>query len=283
MRAAACAAAMTHRGPRRRGAIWFSMLHVVRVAEVEHRAVGHQGGEIGGGLRAEGQLEARQPGHALGQSLRDQAELEHRKGSGYGAYPEDSSTPWWPTSAGKLARAAWRTRTSLAAGGGLEDGGPEPTRRSPLRLVVTASPPWNGSCGSGSATSGRGRRFHERHGPDRGAEPLALAGPETGWRRCVDRYEAAWKAGRRPRIADYLGEVPEVESADSLFHELLVLELAYRRRAGRAADAGGVSAAAGSHWGRFTCRDRESSPGANALLRGRPAFGPARTRTCCSA
>ena len=46
-----------------------------------------------------------------------------------------------------------------------------------------------------------------------------------------DRFEAAWKAGRRPPIEDYLGEVPEA-SQTALVHELLVLELAYRRRAG---------------------------------------------------
>jgi WD40 repeat protein/serine/threonine protein kinase len=46
-----------------------------------------------------------------------------------------------------------------------------------------------------------------------------------------DRYEAAWKAGRRPRIDDYLGERPEPERQD-LLRGLLVLELAYRRQAG---------------------------------------------------
>jgi len=46
-----------------------------------------------------------------------------------------------------------------------------------------------------------------------------------------DRFEAAWKAGRRPPIEDYLGEVPEAGQT-ALFHELLVLELTYRRRAG---------------------------------------------------
>jgi serine/threonine-protein kinase len=46
-----------------------------------------------------------------------------------------------------------------------------------------------------------------------------------------DRAEAAWKAGRRPTIEDYLGEVPEAGRA-ALFRELLALELTYRRRVG---------------------------------------------------
>ncbi len=46
-----------------------------------------------------------------------------------------------------------------------------------------------------------------------------------------DRFEAAWKAGLRPRIEDYLGETADPERA-ALWHELLVLELAYRRLQG---------------------------------------------------
>jgi eukaryotic-like serine/threonine-protein kinase len=46
-----------------------------------------------------------------------------------------------------------------------------------------------------------------------------------------DRYEAEWKAGRRPRIEDYLDEVPE-PGRPALWHELLVLELVYRRLRG---------------------------------------------------
>src|SRR5262245_46982577 len=45
------------------------------------------------------------------------------------------------------------------------------------------------------------------------------------------RFEAAWRAGRRPRIEDHLGEAPEPESA-ALLYELLALELIYRRRIG---------------------------------------------------
>jgi len=46
-----------------------------------------------------------------------------------------------------------------------------------------------------------------------------------------DRFEAAWKAGLRPRIEDYLGETADPERS-AQWHELLVLELVYRRLQG---------------------------------------------------
>jgi serine/threonine-protein kinase len=46
-----------------------------------------------------------------------------------------------------------------------------------------------------------------------------------------DRFEEAWKDGRLPRIEDALRDVPAPGRA-ALLHDLLVLELAYRRRAG---------------------------------------------------
>ena len=46
-----------------------------------------------------------------------------------------------------------------------------------------------------------------------------------------DRFEEAWKAGLRPRIEEYLEVTPEPERS-LLWHELLVLEIAYRRRQG---------------------------------------------------
>src|SRR5687768_463686 len=48
-----------------------------------------------------------------------------------------------------------------------------------------------------------------------------------------DRFEAAWKAGDRPRIEDALGVLPEPWPA-ALLRELLVVERAYRARAGEA-------------------------------------------------
>src|SRR4051812_34123521 len=47
-----------------------------------------------------------------------------------------------------------------------------------------------------------------------------------------DRFEAAWKAGSRPRLEDYLGEFLAA-GQPQLLRELLILELAYRRRDGQ--------------------------------------------------
>ena len=55
----------------------------------------------------------------------------------------------------------------------------------------------------------------------------------SGMRRLdeiCDPFEKAWKAGQRPRIEDYLANVPEAERSQVLW-ELLALELAYRRDA----------------------------------------------------
>jgi len=49
--------------------------------------------------------------------------------------------------------------------------------------------------------------------------------------RVCDRFEAAWKAGLRPRIDEFLRDAPSSESLD-LLRELLVLDLDYRRRLG---------------------------------------------------
>ena len=46
-----------------------------------------------------------------------------------------------------------------------------------------------------------------------------------------DRFEAAWQTGLRPRIEDYLEETADPERS-ALWHDLLVLELVYRRRQG---------------------------------------------------
>jgi hypothetical protein len=53
--------------------------------------------------------------------------------------------------------------------------------------------------------------------------------------RISDHFEASWKAaaapGERPRIEDFLAEVPEPTRA-VLLRELIALDLHYRRRAG---------------------------------------------------
>jgi hypothetical protein len=46
-----------------------------------------------------------------------------------------------------------------------------------------------------------------------------------------DRFEVAWKVGERPRIEDWLAQVP-TEHHPRVFRELLAVELWYRRRSG---------------------------------------------------
>src|SRR5262245_30240512 len=46
-----------------------------------------------------------------------------------------------------------------------------------------------------------------------------------------DQFEAAWKAGQRPRLEDYVGTLAEPERL-ALLCELIPLEADYRRRAG---------------------------------------------------
>ena len=49
--------------------------------------------------------------------------------------------------------------------------------------------------------------------------------------RICDRFEAAWRAGPRPRIAEFLGDVPEADRILFL-RELIALELSLRRERG---------------------------------------------------
>ncbi len=51
-----------------------------------------------------------------------------------------------------------------------------------------------------------------------------------------NRFEAAWRAGERPRLEDYLRDVPATAQA-ALLRELLALEIAYRRDAGETPQA----------------------------------------------
>ena len=53
----------------------------------------------------------------------------------------------------------------------------------------------------------------------------------NGMDDACDRFEVAWQAGLRPRIEDYLEETAGPERS-ALWHDLLVLELVYRRRQG---------------------------------------------------
>ena len=49
--------------------------------------------------------------------------------------------------------------------------------------------------------------------------------------RICDQFEAAWKAGNRPRMDNFLTVIPPAEWPD-LLHELLILDLHYRRQSG---------------------------------------------------
>jgi WD40 repeat protein/serine/threonine protein kinase len=60
------------------------------------------------------------------------------------------------------------------------------------------------------------------------SEPVTLAGLVD---RACDRFEADWKAGRRPRIEDYLDDTPE-PGRPALLRELVLLELEFRRKQG---------------------------------------------------
>jgi serine/threonine-protein kinase len=64
--------------------------------------------------------------------------------------------------------------------------------------------------------------------PGSGALPLTLAGRVDA---ACDRFEADWKAGRRPRIDAYLADAAESERP-ALLRELLMLELEFRGRLG---------------------------------------------------
>ena len=83
----------------------------------------------------------------------------------------------------------------------------------------------------------RGRARHERRRPvDPGSLPPTVVDRID---RVCDRFEAAWRAGRRPRIEDYLGEAAGPERS-ALLRELLLAELECRRRRRRAAGSAGV-------------------------------------------
>src|SRR5262249_59002881 len=53
--------------------------------------------------------------------------------------------------------------------------------------------------------------------------------------RVCDRFEAAWRAGERPSIADYLGAATGPERP-ALLRELIAADLEWRRRRGGAPD-----------------------------------------------
>jgi len=66
--------------------------------------------------------------------------------------------------------------------------------------------------------------------PSRDVEDRTEAAIRRRDREC-DRFETAWKAGKRPRLEDYLTGVPAPERA-ALLRDLIVLEIDYRRLSG---------------------------------------------------
>jgi ribosomal protein S27E len=63
-----------------------------------------------------------------------------------------------------------------------------------------------------------------------GHDPSAAASVSHRVDDVCDRFEAAWKAGQRPPLDAYLGDLPE-EHRGRLLQELLAVELSYRRAA----------------------------------------------------
>jgi serine/threonine-protein kinase len=72
-----------------------------------------------------------------------------------------------------------------------------------------------------------GARFTVSGMPDDVSQPPATGASVTQIDRVCDAFETAWKAGRQPRIEQFLGESSEPERS-ALLRELLNLERAYR-------------------------------------------------------
>jgi WD40 repeat protein/tRNA A-37 threonylcarbamoyl transferase component Bud32/Flp pilus assembly protein TadD len=68
----------------------------------------------------------------------------------------------------------------------------------------------------------------ETPGSGEGLESPSLAARVDG---VCDRFEAAWQAGQRPRIEDYLGDAPEPERA-ALVRHLIAVDAEYRQKQG---------------------------------------------------
>jgi tetratricopeptide (TPR) repeat protein len=84
--------------------------------------------------------------------------------------------------------------------------------------------------------------------PHAGRVPSPLSVVEAVDAVC-DRFEAAWKAGQRPRLEDYLAAVPESRRL-ALLRELLLLEVHHRRRLGE-------TPRLDDYWTRFPTLDSE--------------------------
>jgi serine/threonine-protein kinase len=102
--------------------------------------------------------------------------------------------------------------------------------------------------------------------------------------RICDRFEDAWLAGRRPRIEDYLGDVPQGRQRDDLLEKLIAVDIFHRRKQGEtpkpgdyqsrfpSLPAGWLAAAAGMPTvspGRYRLGDKIGHGGMGDVLRGR--------------
>src|SRR5262245_30405827 len=83
-----------------------------------------------------------------------------------------------------------------------------------------------------------------------------------------DRFEAAWRAGQSPHPEDFLTEVDE-PARPALLRELLLIEVAYRRRLGESCDTASYAA-------RFPDLDPTWLDAALGATPPVPAGGPAR-------
>ena len=69
----------------------------------------------------------------------------------------------------------------------------------------------------------------------------SLFQPPPSWVASLcERFEAAWKAGARPRIEDYLAPMPPARAAE-LLRALLAVEVSLRLRDGGAGPGGGAA------------------------------------------
>jgi serine/threonine protein kinase len=108
--------------------------------------------------------------------------------------------------------------------------GDSPSRTTALGDKIVPPPPAEGRERTGSRW---GVSLMNEGLSGTGALSVALAQQVDA---VCNRFEAAWRAGQRPRLEDYLGDVPAPAQA-ALLRELLGLEIDYRRRAGETPQA----------------------------------------------
>ena len=146
-----------------------------------------------------------------------------------------SSRARWPRRAGGCS-TPWATRHYDVSPSGRWRA--TPTRKSPRNSGLSSRP--------SSASSADSRRLDREGDGMTQADRDETKGPPPPLTDRVDeacdRYEAAWVAGTHPRIEDYLPDTAGPER-ESYLRELLILELAYRRRDGEQPELRGIRGA----------------------------------------